>query len=76
MKTTRQLITELSKKVEQINLAADREVTRNLQALEMALTTLKLGTNKLNDSTLNSLIVKTRKSVDDIVDHLLSKKII
>lgn len=73
MKTKKELVTMLS---DEVNFAADREVTRNLQALEMALTTLKLGTNKLNDSSLNSLIVKTRKSIDDIVDHLVNKKII
>lgn len=76
MKTQKELTQLLSQKVEEINLAADREITRNLQAVEMALTTLKLGTDKLNDATLKSLIVKTRKSIDDIVDHLSSKNII
>lgn len=81
MKTQKELKELLAKQVEEISLAADRDVTRTLQDLEAALTAVMLQMmrkykNEANDPALKSLFGKSRKSIDDIVDYLISKKII
>lgn len=81
MKTQKELKELLSKQAEEISLAADRDVSKSLEDLEAALTAVILQMTRkykdeANNPALKSLFGKSRRSIDDIVDYLIGKKIL
>jgi len=72
MKTTRQLITEISKKVEDINLAKEKALgfQKPVSKLEEVITSFTASSKLRDDQKLNAIVKKMEAIHKELTNHL------